>query len=173
MRNSRGYSSVKALVLLAAGLMCSTGVRAEELGASVSPFPLDLKRVPPGFGKKEVHELRTLFIMLVRYTDAAVPSSEKLTSALAELKRQDCEREDECLMQLAKLAGTKYGLHASLDWNADGQVVAIGRIVGVDGKPAGPMQTVHWSKQGSVLQVARDALEELLTKLGVKKLSPS
>lgn len=154
-------------------LLVSLGAFAQEPLPLVAPFTLDVKRTPSGFSKKEKEELQKLFPMLVRGSDAAVPESAKLSSALLELKRQDCEREDECLTQLAKLAGALYGLYVSVDYNTDKHVIAVGRIVRDDGVSMGPAQTVDILKaNGAFKDIARDALNQVLTKLAVGKLSP-
>ena len=154
-------------------LLVSLGAFAQEPLPLVAPFTLDVKRTPSGFSKKEKEELQKLFPMLVRGSDAAVPESAKLSSALTELKRQDCEREDECLTQLAKLAGALYGLYVSVDYNTDKHVIAVGRIVRDDGVSMGPAQTVDILKaNGAFRDIARDALNQVLAKLAVGKLSP-
>ena len=154
-------------------LLVSLGAFAQEPLPLVAPFTLDVKRTPSGFSKKEKEELQKLFPMLVRGSDAAVPESAKLSSALSELKRQDCEREDECLTQLAKLAGALYGLYVSVDYNTDKHVIAVGRVVRDDGVSMGPAQTVDILKAtGAFKEIARDALNQVLTKLAVGKLSP-
>lgn len=154
-------------------LLVSLGAFAQEPLPLVAPFTLDVKRSPSGFSKKEKEELQKLFPMLVRGSDAAVPESAKLSSALLELKRQDCEREDECLTQLAKFAGALYGLYVSVDYNTDKHVIAVGRIVRDDGVSMGPAQTVDILKaNGAFKDIARDALNQVLTKLAVGKLSP-
>lgn len=154
-------------------LLVSLRAFAQEPLPLVAPFPLDVKRTPSGFSKKEKEELQKLFPMLVRGSDAAVPESAKLSSALSELKRQDCEREDGCLTQLAKLAGALYGLYVSVDYTTEKHVIAVGRIVRDDGVSMGPAQTVDILKaNGAFKNVARDALNQVLTKLAVGKLSP-
>ncbi len=89
------------------------------------------------------------------------------------MKRQDCGREDECLAQLAKLAGTLYGLYVQLDFDSAGQVIASGRVVRDDGVAMGKAATVKVVKGASPFKdVARDALNQLFLGLGVKALSP-
>lgn len=107
----------------------------------VMPFPLELKRVPQGFSKEDAEGLQRDLTRLLRKTGAGVPEFAKYDLALKELKRQDCEREDECLVQLAKRAEALcalyglYGLYASLDLTLEGAVVASGRVVRDDGRP--------------------------------------
>jgi hypothetical protein len=153
--------------------LCALEALASEPLPQVAPFPLEVKRAPSNVAKKDKEELVKLFPMLVRGADAAVPEGAKLSGALAELKRQDCEREDECLTQLAKLSGALYGLYANVDYNTDKRVVAVGRVVRDDGVVMGPAQTVELPKSTKPFkELARDALTQLLTKLAVGKLSP-
>lgn len=154
-------------------LLVSLGAFAQEPLPLVAPFTLEVKRSPSAFSKKEKEELQKLFPMLVRGSDAAVPEGAKLSSALLELKRQDCEREDECLTQLAKLAGALYGLYVSVDYNTDKHVIAVGRVVREDGVSMGPAQTVDILKaNGAFKDLARDAINQVLMKLAVGRLSP-
>lgn len=138
----------------------------------VAPFPLDFKRVPAGFSKKDREELQKLLPLLVRGADAAVPDPARMASSLAEFKRQDCEREDECLAQLAKLSGSLYGLYVGLDYTLEKRVVAVGRVVRDDGVAMGPAKTVEIVKQGAFKDIARDAVNQLLAQLGVGALAP-
>jgi len=138
----------------------------------VAPFPLEFKRVPGGFSKKEREELQKLLPLLVRGADAAVPDPARMASSLAELKRQDCGREDECLAQLAKLSGSLYGLYVGLDYTLEKRVVAVGRVVRDDGVAMGPAKTVEIVKQGAFKDIARDAVNQLLAQLGVGALAP-
>lgn len=166
MRNS----SV-AVVVLVMSLVCSREAVAQEPMPSVAPFPLDVKRTPPTFTKKEREELLKIFPMLVRASDAVVPDAAKLAGAMADLKRQDCDREDACLTQMAKLAGTLYGLYVSVDYNTDKHVIAVGRVVRDDGMAMGGAQTVELTSGGAFRDLTREALSQLMVKLGVGKLS--
>lgn len=160
------------VVLVVVLLLGSFEGRAEGPLPLVAPFTLEVKRTPKVFSNEAKVELGVLWPMLVRAADAAVPEGAKLSSAMADLKRQDCDREDECLTLLAKLAGANYGLYASIDFTTQQHVVAVGRVVRRDGVPMGPAQTVDLFKAGGVFkEVAVAALTELLVKLGVGKLS--
>ncbi len=139
----------------------------------VMPFPLELKRVPTGFSKEDSESLQRDFTRLLRKTGAGVPDFGKFDLALKELKRQDCEREDECLVQLAKRAEALYGLYASIDYTLEGAVVASGRVVRDDGKPSRPTQTVKILKgKDSFGDVSRNALTQLFEQLKIASLEP-
>lgn len=140
--------------------LCLVAFTAAAL-PTVAPFPLELKRFP----EKDGAELQKLFPMLVRGSDAAVPDAAKLSAALAELKRKDCDREDACLSQLATLAGTLYAVHVLVDLTTDQRVIAVGRVVRYDGVAMGAAQTVEAPKGTRPAgEVGRDAVKELLQK---------
>ncbi|MFO0599267.1 MAG: hypothetical protein U0228_28430 [Myxococcaceae bacterium] len=164
---------MKALNLVLAGLVvCSSVAFAQDPLPSVAPAPLEFKRTPSGFPKKDREELLKIFPMLLRASDAMVPDGAKLTSALADLKRQDCEREDECLKQLARLAGTLYAIYVNVDYTLDKHVVVTGRVVRDDGVMMGGLQTVDIVKEAAFKDVARDGINQLLGKLAISKLPP-
>lgn len=140
---------------------------------SLTPFPLELKRKPSGFSKDDADELQKQFVRLVRKSGALVPDTASLELAIKELKRQDCEREDECLKQLALQAQTLYALYASVDYSLEGAVVATGRVVRDDGKIASALQTVSIPKgKDAFKDVAKVALVRLLEQLGLATLPP-
>ncbi len=150
-------NSVVSLMFLSMWLMSLPAVALP----SVAPFPLELKRFP----EKEGIELQKLFPMLVRGSDAAVPDAAKMSVALAELKRKDCDREDACLSQLATLAGTLYAVHVVVDLTTDMRVIAVGRVVRYDGVATGGVQTVEVPKGArAVGDVGREVVKELLQK---------
>lgn len=154
-------------------LALSTTALAQTPQPSVMPFPLELKRKPSGFSQKEGEELQREFVRLVRKSGALVPDSGSLELALKELKRQDCEREDECLKALALQAQTLYALYANVDYTLEGAVVATGRVVRDDGKSAGGPQTVTLPKgKDAFKDVAKVALVQLLALLELSKLPP-
>lgn len=156
------------LVLLVAGV-----ASAQAPQPSLTPFPLELKRKPSGFSAKDTEELQKDFVRLVRKSGALVPDTASLELAVKELKRQDCEREDECLKQLALQAQTLYGLYASVDYTLEGAVVASGRVVRDDGKIASALQTVTMPKgKDAFRDVAKVALVRLLEQLELAKLPP-
>lgn len=159
------------LVRWAVVLSClSTVALAQEPRPSVAPFTLDLKRAPSGFSKKDREDLQRVFPLLLRAAGALVPDAARMTSSIAELKRQDCDREDQCLTQLAKLAGTLYAVHVSLDYTLEKHVVVVGRVVRDDGQVSRAQQTVDIVKEGAFRDVARDGVNQLLAKLDIGRL---
>ncbi|MEW5739122.1 MAG: hypothetical protein AB1938_09355 [Myxococcota bacterium] len=155
-------------------LVVSSSVGAQEPQPSLTPFPLELKRKPSGFSQKDGEDLQREFIRLVRKSGVLVPDSGSLDLAMKELKRQDCEREDECLKALALQGQTLYALYASVDYTLEGAVVATGRVVRDDGKVASPVQTVTLPKgKDAFKDVAKVALVQLLAALELAKLPPS
>jgi len=136
------------------------------------PFPLELKRTPSGFSKEDKEGLQREYGRLLRLAGAQVPDFARYDLALKELKRQDCEREDECLVQLAKKAEALYALYASVDYTLEGAVVATGRIVRDDGKVASPTATVKLAKgKDPFKDIAKNALTQLFSQLKVNELS--
>jgi hypothetical protein len=136
-------------------------------------FPLEFKRVPTALSKADRDALVADAERLLRMAGAQLPDFARAEKALAELKRQDCEREDACLQQLAQKAETLYALHVSLDFTLDGAVVAVGRVVRDDGKVAAPLTTVQLPKGKDKLRdVAKSALSALYGQLKVGGLPP-
>lgn len=165
---NRQSKCVSLLILMCAGLAV-----AQEPQPTVAPFPLELRRMPSGFSKKEGEELQAEFRRLVRSAGAMVPNAGSMDSALLALKRQDCDRENECVQQLAQKAQTLYGLFASIDYDMTKNVVATGRVVRDDGKLIGELKTITIPKGSDpFMAVARVALVQLLSALKVKELPP-
>ncbi len=154
-------------------LVCAGMAVAQEPQPTVAPFSLELRRTPAGFSNKEREELQAEFRRLVRGAGAMVPNAGSMDSALRALKRQDCDRENECLQQLAQKAQTLYGLFASVDYDLAKNVVATGRIVRDDGQLIGELRTITLPKGAdSFLAVAQVVLVQLLDALRVKSLPP-
>jgi hypothetical protein len=152
-------------------LGCIAGVAAaQEPRPTVAPFPLELRRVPSGFSKKEREDLQKIFPILLRAAGAAVPDAARLSAATNELKRQDCDREDACLAQLAKLSGSLYAVYVGVDYTLEKHVVVTGRVVRDDGVVSRALQTVDIVKEGAFRDVARDGVNQLLSKLDVMRL---
>ncbi len=159
-------------VVLAA--LISTGALAQEATASVMPFTLDVQRVAPGFSKKEIEELRVELPRLLRVAKLSVPSTAVSTEALIALKRQDCDRDDGCLQQLAQKAETLYAIYASIDYTIEKNVVAAGRVVGDDGSLVRRQISVTLPKGKAAFgAVAREALAKLVGELELTKLPTS
>lgn len=122
---------MRRTLVCALSLLCS--LSWAQTGPSIAPFPLNLRRVPTGFTAKNEEGLSAEVRKALRDTGASVPNSFKIDQALAELKRQDCDLENECLSTFALKAGTLYGLYVSIDLNVQGVVVVSGRVVRSDG----------------------------------------
>ena len=137
--------------------------------AQVMPFPLEVKRTPQGFTKEERETTQREFTRLLRLTGTQIPDFARFDFALKELKRQDCEREDECLAQLAKKAEALYALYASLDFTLEGAVQVSGRVVRDDGKVVSPTQTVKLEGQ-PFKDGASKALTQLFSQLKLADL---
>ena len=135
------------------------------------PFPLEFKRTPSGFSKDDKEAMQREYTRLVRLGGAMVPDFARYDLALKELKRQDCEREDECLVQLAKKAESLYSLYTSVDYTLEGAVVVTGRVIRDDGKVASPTETVKLAKgRDSFKDIAKNALVQLFTQLKLSEL---
>lgn len=153
--------------------LCAAGALAQQPLPELAPFPLEIVRTPADAAKKDKEDLQRLLPMMLRAADTAVPDSAKLSAALTNLRRQDCNRDDNCLAQLAKLAGSLYGFFAQVDYDLDGNVVVSGRVVRDDGKAIGQPKTIKRAKgKAPFSDVARAAIAELLTELDVVHLSP-
>ena len=158
----------RAKWLCCASLLVSSLASAQAAPA-VMPFPLELKRAPPGFTKEDREALQREYTRLLRVAGARTPDFARYDFALSDLKRQDCEREDECLVQLAKKAESLYALYASLDFTLEGAVWATGRVVRDDGKVASPTLVVK-VKEGAFKDDAQKALTELFAELKIAAL---
>lgn len=138
----------------------------------VMPFPLELKRVAPGTAKEDRDALQREYQRLLKLSGAQIPDFVRYDAALKDLKRQDCEREDECLVQLAKKAEALYGLYVSIDFTLEGAVIATGRVVRDDGKVASATQTVKLMKgRDPFKDVVRNAMSQLFVQLKISELA--
>jgi len=64
------------------------------------------------------------YLRIVRLAGGQVPDFARYDLALKELKRQDCEREDECLTQLAQKAEALYAMFVGIDYTIEGAGIA-------------------------------------------------
>lgn len=158
--------------LLSAVLLVSAGGAWAQAKPSVMLFPLEFKRVPSAMPKADRDGLVSDAERLLRVAGAQLPDLAKGEAALADLKRQDCEREDACLQQLAQKAETLYALYANIDFTLEGQVVVTGRVVRDDGKLVSPLQTVRLPKGANEKHrdIGKNALTALYVLLKVKEL---
>lgn len=158
--------------LLSAVLLVSAGAAWAQAKPSVMLFPLEFKRVPAAMPKADRDGLVSDAERLLRVAGAQLPDLAKGEAALADLKRQDCEREDACLQQLAQKAETLYALYVNVDFKLEGQVVVTGRVVRDDGKLVSPLTTVTLPKGANEKHrdIAKNALTGLYDLLKVKDL---
>jgi succinyl-CoA synthetase beta subunit len=131
---------VRRTLWCALSLWCS--LSWAQTGPSIAPFPVNLRRVPTGFTAKNEEALGAEVRKAVRDTGASVPNAYKLSQVFAELKRQDCDLENECLSQFAVRAETLYGLYVSIDLSLLGVLVVSGRVVRSDGVVAVDQKSV-------------------------------
>ncbi len=155
-------------------LLVSRVASAQEPTASVMPFTLDVQRVAPGFSKKEIDELKAELPRFLRVAKLDIPLTTAAQEALIALKRQDCDRDDGCLQQLAQKAQTLYAMYASIDYTIEKNVVASGRVVGDDGTLMRRQVAVTLPKGKAAFGVvAREALAKLVGELELTKLPAS
>lgn len=156
-------------------VLCTSAVASAQAPKPVvMPFPLELKRVAPNTAKEDREALQREYQRLLRLAGAQIPDFVRYDAALKDLKRQDCEREDECLVQLAKKAEALYGLYVSVDYTLEGAVIATGRAVRDDGKVASATQTVKLMKgRDPFKDVVRNALSQLFVQLKLAELAPT
>ncbi len=152
-------------------LLCAAVASAEAPRPEVAPFPLEIIRTSDDCTKKDSDDLQKLLPMMLRSAAASVPDNAKLAAALETLRRQDCNREDACLAQLATLAGSLYAFAGQVDFNLDGEVVASGRVVRDDGRAVRSPRTVKVARGASSFRdTALAALKQLLIELDVAHL---
>lgn len=155
-------------------ILCAAVALAGEPRPELAPYPLEIVRTSADCTKKDREDLQMLLPMMLRAAEASVPDAAGLSAALADLPRQDCDRNDACLAQLGKLTGSLYAFYAQLDFDLDGDVVATGRVVRDDGKAVRGPETVKVARvsAASCRGAAQAALRELLTTLDVAHLPP-
>ncbi len=154
-------------------ILCASVAAAQPALPELAPFPLEIIRTSDDCTTADREELKKLLPMMLRTADVTVPGSARLTAALAALHREDCDRDDACLAQLGKLAGSLYGFYGQVDFDLDGNVVASGRVVRDDGRAVrGPLTVKIPSATARFKVTAQVALKQLLTELDVAGLSP-
>jgi len=162
-------SRLRWLLCLVLGVSAVSSAQAPK--ATVMPFPLELKRTVSGFSKEDRDATQREYLRLLRLAGGQVPDFARYDLALKELKRQDCEREDECLTQLAQKAEALYALYVSVDYTIEGAVIAVGRVVRDDGKVASPTQTVKVAKgRDAFKDVVKNVLTQLFVQLKIGEL---
>jgi hypothetical protein len=123
------HSTRKHLTLFLSGLLLTSYAAGAETTAVVHPFVF--KRVPKNTFKADLRELDIFFTSLVSAVIAV--DTEASRQAFASLKRQDCDRSDECVGQLAAKAKALYGVYGEVDLDTSNMVTATGRVVRDDG----------------------------------------
>ncbi len=146
-------------------------VSLAQTQATVCPYPLDVLRPPKGVPAAQLDELRATFKRLLRESGVLLPNSGTLNDTLAELKRQDCDRENQCLVALAVRSRSLYAVYVSIDFDVGSMVSVTGRVVRDDGKEmarAAPLKAPATAKTFEA--VGKDLLKKLLLALEVSKL---
>jgi hypothetical protein len=154
-------------------LLWSLSALAQAPLPSVTPFPLEVKRAPKGFSEKHRKDLVREFRRVLS-ASAQVPDSASLESAMAQLKREDCGRENECLQQLARYGQTLYAIFAAVELSADDKRVVIsGRVIRDDGLPMGEPASIELPKgKESFSELANQGLARLVERLIVEPRLP-
>jgi hypothetical protein len=94
--------------------------------------PLEVHRSPGGETTKQLQ--KEFRLQVLKQSNVATPTPSAWDAALAQLKRQDCETNDDCLRELAVTAGALYAIHASVEQDlTKTNVTAQARIVRRDG----------------------------------------
>lgn len=107
---------------------------AWALGGSPSfiAAPLEVKRSPSD--EVTVALNKQLRLILMKEPGVNTPTPSMWDAAIGDHRRQDCGQNDDCLRQLAILAGTLYAIYAAVELDLTRtNVVVIGRIVRRDG----------------------------------------
>ena len=152
-------------------VVCVSPAFAQAPRPSVMPFPLEFKRVPPGFSRESMAGMQREYGRLLRLAGAMIPDFSRHDLALKELRRTDCDREDECLTQLARKAEALYAIYASVDYTIEGAVVVSGRIIRDDGKIVSPTETTKLAKGRDAFEdIAKNALVQLFAQLKIAEL---
>jgi len=127
-------------------LLCAISVFASvswaQGGPTLAPYPLKVRRAPSDFTAKTEDALQVDFRKVLRDVGVQVPNSFMLSSALSDLRRQDCDRENQCLTLLAVKADTLYAMYVSVDFDVARNVTVSGRVVRNDGQAMGEPKTI-------------------------------
>jgi hypothetical protein len=161
---------VKRLLVMVVVILASQ-VLAQQ--PTVTPHPVDVmtRDVTPA----QIETLQKEYRRLLSLAQVTMPPRATLTSAMAELKRQDCATSDDCLRRLAVLGGTLYALYVTAVRDPDGSTTLTGRVVRDDGKLAlGPIVKKEFRKgtEGADATMVR-ALNALIAEARLGQLSPS
>jgi hypothetical protein len=142
-----------------------------QLAPTVAPFPLEVLRGPSPPTETERAELVAEFSGALRKAGAIVPNKGEMIAVLGSLKRQDCDRENECLSALALKARSLYAVYAGIDYNLNKQLVISGRVVRDDGKEMASVKSLAMTLgDKAFLVAAKDLITKLVTELKVSSL---
>lgn len=153
----------------------SAAAHARSPKPTLMPLPLEFKQAAtPDFSTNDREALQREYIRLLRLAGAQVADFAHYELALKDLKREECERQDDSLAQVAKKAETLYALYASVDATPDGELVVSGRVVRDDGKPATALESVKFRRGAdSPLSIVKTAIGDLFGHLKIGDLPPT
>ena len=149
------------------------GAVAAAQRPTVTPHPVEVmtRDVTPA----QIEALQKEYRRLLSLAQVTMPPRATLTSAMSELKRQDCATSDDCLRRLAVLGGTLYALYVTAVRDPDGSTTLTGRVVRDDGKLVlGPIVKKEFRKgtEGADATMGR-ALNVLIAEAKLGQLTPS
>lgn len=147
-------------------------VAMAQTSPTVVAYPLEIKRkVSDDVERAVTREFQRL---LASQRGILVPNLTAWEAAVTELKRSDCEEQDDCLRQLAVTAGTLYAVYAKLETNPEKtKVIASGRVVRKDGLLVVPWKNVEVLVKGSFEASAKAVTAQLVEALSLDALPPS
>ncbi len=150
--------------------LLGSGVFAQPVRPAVTPFPLHLRRTPTGFGYEDGELLQRALLQKLASV-AQVADAKSLDAAVTALGRDDCDRQDDCLRQLAIKAETLYAVDVAVGLSMTGEVFANGRVVRDDGELIAPMRRVAFPLgQTPFLEAATLAMGQLIDELNLVNL---
>jgi hypothetical protein len=151
-------------------VLLSVAAAAEPVRPAVTPFPLHLRRTPTGFSLNDAELLQRAFLQKLA-TVAQVADGQALDRAVTALGRDDCDRQDDCLRQLAGKGETLYAIDVAVGLSMTGEVFASGRLVRDDGEViSAPRRVAFQLGQAPFLEAATLALSQLVDELNVVNL---
>lgn len=149
-------------VWLVSAVMWAGVAGAQGAGPTVTLYPVDVVR-PTNLSKQQLDDVQSLARALLRKSGVVTPDTPTMLQAMTALKRTDCDRDNECLAQLAKRSGSLYGAYVALDQTLEGKLIAWGRVVRDDGKLVGELAKGDVSSPRGTQQFVA-AAEQVLEK---------
>lgn len=147
----------------------------QDARVPLAPFPLELKSVPKAATEKQKSALARELRRVVA-TVCETPNVLTIEDALRAIKRQDCDRDDECLQQFATASKSLYALYAAVEVSADEKrVTVLGRVVRDDKMIMGAVERVERTRapKESFEDAAKKAIAELVDRLVVRAKLPA